>query len=319
MRLIDRLRQRGRAMARRHSYSFFSSLGALLSHRLGTLMTVLVIGIAMLLPLGLHLALVNLDRLDLREEQWGTLSVFMVPGTEVEAVEALAEELRVLETVSAVSALSPEAGLEEFSAVSGLDVLALLDANPLPWVLSVTPARGEGLEERVDALGDALEGRAVVDRVVVDRKWLERLGRLLETGRAAVNVLSLLFALAVVVVVANTIRLDVAARTGEIEVLALVGAWPSFIRQPFLYSGLWYGLLGGVMAMVLLNLAIEYLDRPLSRLLASYGEDAALRGLGLGETLALLLFGGALGLLGAWLAVQRHLRALRVGGSLGRR
>lgn len=319
MSLLGRIRQRWRAMVRRHSYSFFSSLGALMSHRVGTLMTVLVLGIAMLLPLGLHLTLLNLDRLELGEERWGALSVFMAPDTTQAQVDALAEELGSLDTVIEVTAVSPEQGLTEFRAHSGLGALELLEINPLPWVLSVVPAPGEGLEGRVEALSEALRGRAVVERVEYDRKWLERLERFLDLGRAAVTVLTLLFGVAVVVVVANTIRLDVAARADEIEVLALVGAWPAFIRQPFLYSGLWYGLLGGVTAMVLVNLGLEYLDGPLGRLLASYGEDTALAGLGLGETLALLGVGGVLGLAGAWIAVQRHLRELQPGGTLGRR
>lgn len=319
MSLFSSLAKRWRAMVRRHSYSFFSSLGALMSHRVGTLMTVLVLGIAMLLPLGLHLTLANLDRLDLREEQWGALSVFMAVDVTPEEVNALADELRALETVASVEAISPEQGLAEFRESSGLGALDLLETNPLPWVLSVVPAAGDGLEGRVLALSDALGGRAVVERVEVDRKWLERLGRLLDLGRAAVTVLAVLFGVAVVVVVANTIRLDVAARASEIEVLSLVGAWPAFIRQPFLYSGLWYGLLGGVMAMVLVNLGLEYLDGPLGRLLASYGEEAPLVGLGLVQTLGLLALGGILGLAGAWIAVERHLRELRESGTLGRR
>jgi cell division transport system permease protein len=316
--LIGSVRQRFRAVLRRHSYSFFSSLGALLSHRVGTLMTLLVLGIALLLPLGLHLTLVNLDRLDLREEQWGALTVFLADGVGEGPARGLAEELEALETVAAVELVSPDQGLEEFRAASGFGSLDLLESNPLPWVLSVSPAVGEGLEERVEALSDALQGRDIVAQVDYDRKWLERLGRLLDLGRAAVAVLALLFSVAVVVVVSNTIRLDVAARADEIEILALVGAWPSFIRQPFLYSGFWYGLLGGVMAMILVNLGLEYLDRPLARFLASYGQTAPLVGLGLWETLGLLLVGGALGFAGAWIAVRRHLRQLRVGGRLGR-
>ncbi|MEM1411765.1 MAG: permease-like cell division protein FtsX [Pseudomonadota bacterium] len=319
MSLLERLAQRWRAVIRRHSYSFFSSLGALMSHRVGTLMTVLVLGIAMLLPLGLHLTLVNLDRLELNEEQWSAVNVFMQPDTQAADIEALVTELESLDTVQAVEAISPEQGLEEFRAAAGFEALDLLGANPLPWVLTVAPTPGEGLEGRVQALSEALEGRERVERVDYDRKWLERLGRLLELGHAAVTVLVVLFSVAVVVVVANTIRLDVAARADEIEVLSLVGAWPAFIRQPFLYSGFWYGLLGGVMAMILVNLGLEYLDRPLGRLLASYGQSAPLIGLSLLQTLGLLLAGALLGFIGAWIAVQRYLRELRASGTLGRR
>ena len=319
MSLVATITQRWRGMARRHSYSFFSSLGALMSHRVGTLMTILVLGIAMVLPLGLHLTLVNLDRMELQEEQWSALNVFMVQGTQEAAIRELVGEVELLDTVQRVEAISPAQGLAEFREAAGFAALDLLESNPLPWVLSVTPTPGDGLEARVEALSEALQGRESVARVEYDRKWLERLGRLLELGHAAVSVLVVLFSVAVVVVVANTIRLDVAARADEIEVLALVGAWPSFIRQPFLYSGFWYGLLGGVMAMILVNLGLEYLDRPLARFLASYGQTAPLVGLGLGQTLALLLVGAMLGLLGALVAVQRYMRELRVGGTLGRR
>jgi cell division transport system permease protein len=285
-------------------------------------MTVTVLGIAMLLPLGLHLTLANLERLDLGGEDWGAVTVFLETGQDAERVEALASELRARADVAAVEARSPEDGLAEFRAAAGFGAsLDLLDSNPLPWVLSITPVveRDGDAEAPVAALTAALQGRDGVAAVSYDARWLQRLARMLDLGRALVTVLGLLFAVAVVVVVANTIRLDVAARADEIEVLALVGATDGFIRRPFLYSGFWYGLLGGVVAMVLVNAILLYLDGPLGRLLDSYGQAAALQGTGVAETLSLLLGGGLLGLLGALLAVQRYLRQMRRSGTLGRR
>ncbi len=318
--LLRRVRQRIRGTLRRHSYSFFSSLGTLMSHRAGTLMTLLVIGIAMLLPQGLHLALVNLERVDLQEEQWGAMSVFMAPAANAQSVNELMDELRALETVERVAALSPAESMQEFLQQSGFsESLMPLDDNPLPWVITVVPVGGDGLEARAQALSEALLGRSLVDAVELDRQWLQRLGRFIELGEALVTTLALLFALAVMVVVANTIRLDVAARSEEIEVMSLVGARPGFIRQPFLYSGFWYGRLGGVVAMILVNLGLEYLDRPLARLLESYGQQGRLQGFSLRTTLTLLLAGGMLGLLGAWFAVQQYLRVMAESGTLGRR
>jgi cell division transport system permease protein len=128
-----------------------------------------------------------------------------------------------------------------------------------------------------------------------------------------------MFSLAVVVVVANTIRLDVAGRAEEIQVLSLVGAGNSFIRQPFLYSGFWYGLLGSLLALILLNLSMYYLKHPLERLLESYGNAFSVKSLGVVDSLLVLLVGSFLGLSGAWLSVQRYLRHLRESGTLGRR
>lgn len=321
---VGAARRRLRSWARRHSYSFFSSLGAMFQHRIGTLMTVLVLGIAILLPLGLYMVLSHLDRMELEPEQWGAVTVFFASGTPESAVRQLAEEVANWPGVAGVDTVSPEQGMAEFSASSGFGAsLDLLEANPLPWVLLVNPVvSGDGvapLETRIGALMERLQAQPAVDSVQYDHKWLQRLSRLLELGRAGVTVLSLLFALAVVVVVANTIRLDVAARSEEIEILALVGAGNAFIRQPFLYSGFWYGLLGGLLALGLMQLCLYYLGGPLGRLLDAYGQDFSLQGLAPPQLATVLLGSGLLGLLGAWISVQRYLRMLVVGGSLGRK
>ena len=207
----------------------------------------------------------------------------------------------------------------QLGTVSG--AAEVLEENPLPWVLLVSPEEaGDAgrLDRRVDLLLQELLGLEAVASAQYDRKWLERLARLLELGGAVALVLTILFGLAVTVVVANTIRLDVAARADEIEILALVGAGNSFIRQPFLYSGLWYGVLGGLLTLILLAASLGYLGAPLGRLLQTYGQDFSLQSLDLPQMLALLAASGLLGMGGAWVSVQRYLKILRVGGRLGR-
>jgi len=320
------LRRRARAWGRRHSYSLFSSLGTLLQHRLGTLMTVLVLGIAILLPLGLFVTLQNLDRFELPQEEWNAITAFLPSGTAIADLQALAEELAARPDVAEVALVSPEEGMAEFQASSGFgQSLAVLEQNPLPWVMLVRPAAMDDapdtrdLELRVESLMAYLDDLPLVESVQFDYEWLQRLSRLLEFGRAAVLVLSLLFGLAVSVLVANTIRLDVAARAEEIEVLAMVGATHGFIRQPFLYAGFWYGLMGGALALGMLHAALLYLEQPLRRLLDTYGHAFDMYMLGWAQAGVLLLLGGLLGWLGALLSVQRYLRLLAVGGTLGRR
>jgi cell division transport system permease protein len=311
------LRSRIRAWGRRQLYSFFSSLGSLVTHKLGTLLTVLVLGIAMVLPLGLFVTVKNLDALDLQNRNWGTLSVFMQPGVGAERVRSLAQRIGE-EFGAAATELSPEQGMEEFRRASGFgEAMTLFDENPLPWVIEVTPPQpaGESIDTAVADLSEWLTARDGVDFVQADFKWLQRLARLLALGNAIVTVLGVLFSLAVVVVVANTIRLDVAGRVEEIQVLQLVGASHGFIRQPFLYSGFWYGLLGASLALVLLSACMLYLARPLSELLDAYGNTFEVSGLSAREVLVVLLSGAALGLLGAWLAVQRYIRQFRLAGT----
>lgn len=304
------LRRKLRSWGRRQLYSFFSSLGTLLSHRLGTLMTVLVLGIAMALPLGLYVTVKNLHALDLQQQDWGTITVFLEAGAGEADAMSLVERIGQQRGAIA-SAVSPGQGMDEFRAASGFgQALDMFEENPLPWVLQVAPQQGEDqdLEAAVQELGAWLEQQDGVDLVQVDYKWLKRLAGLLALGDAFVSVLAVLFSLAVFVVVANTIHLDVASRAEEIEVLHLVGAGNSFIRQPFLYSGFWYGLLGALLALLMLSLSTLYLWQPMDSLLDAYGNTFEMHGLGARAALYVLLGGGVLGFLGAWVSVRHYLR-----------
>jgi len=317
----SRLRRRTRAWLRRHSYSFFSSLGVLLNHKIGTLMTVLVLGIAMFLPLGLYITLDNLKGMNLRQDEWSAVTAYFKSGTDREEVQRVADELEKRLSPESVVIISPAEGMADFRAASGFgESLDMLEENPLPWVLQVSPQQGstDEVEGRIRELTGYLQTVDSIEVTQFDYKRLQRLGRMMELGQAAVTVLTLLFGLAVMVVIANTIRLDVASRAEEIEILALVGAGNAFVRQPFLYTGLWYGLMGAVLALILLALSMLYLGRPLGLLLETYGTVYRLRGLDTANTFWVLFCGGLLGWLGAWIAVQRYLRLLRVGGRLGR-
>jgi cell division transport system permease protein len=291
-----------------------------MNHRLGTLMTVLVLGIAMALPLGLYVTVKNLRAVDLQQDEWGTITVFLQNEIKEDEVRSLAAVID-RELQASAEIVSPEEGMEQFRAASGFgQALELFEENPLPWVLLVTPetAAGVGLEEAVMGLDNWLRARPEVELVQVDFKWLQRLAGLLELGEAFVLVLTFLFALAVVVIVSNTIRLDVASRSEEIQVLSLVGAGNGFIRQPFLYSGFWYGMLGALLALLLFNLCLFYLRQPLERLLDAYGNTFTVQGVGLTGVLIIMSAGGLLGFFGAWVAVQRYLRQIREQGMLGK-
>lgn len=318
---LNQIRRKNRAWLRRHSYSFFSSLGVLLQHKIGTLMTVLVLGIAMFLPLGLYVTLSNLDSINLHQEEWNAVTVFFKSGTKQAEVDRVKEMLVKTRQPGEVFVVSPDEGLVDFRKASGFgSSLDMLEENPLPWVMQVSPPSGstEQMEMYVTELMGFLQSVDSIEARQFDYKWLQRLGHIMGFGKAAVTFLILLFGVAVVVVVANTIRLDVASRADEIEILALVGAGNAFIRQPFLYTGLWYGLMGGLLAVVLLYMALAFLAGPLGLLLETYGTAFTLRGPGGANIIWLLLGGGFLGWLGAWISVQRYLLQLKVGGRLGR-
>jgi cell division transport system permease protein len=296
-----------RAWTRRHAFSLLSSLGSLARYPLGSLMTVAVVAFAIAMPLALHLALDNIERLAKQWERLDTLSVFLDVGIEQAAVDRLTSRLSTWPDVLAVDPITPQQGMDELSRQLGMDPVGdLLQDNPLPWVLEVTLSAGADR----DGLLQRLDGQQGVASVLADLQWLERLDAMTDVLGQLAWLLAVLLALGVAVVIGNTIRLDVQNRREEIEVMALVGATAAFIRRPFLYSGLWYGLLGGLLAWALIVAGLVALADPVARLGQTYAESFRLLGPST-TTIAAAVGGSALfGLLGAWLAVSQHLRRI---------
>ena len=295
-----------RAWREQHLYSFFSSLGRMIARPWATVLTVLVMALALTLPLLLYLVLDNARQLrgDLREA--GAISVFVKPHLDDAAVEDLARRTRARAGVANVVIKTPEQGLQEFRKESGFaDALDVLRENPLPAVLVVTPATAAS--DAATALVAAISAESNVDLVQYDAAWRRRLDAILGSATRAVEVLAGLLALALLLVVGNTVRLDIQSRAEEISVMQLLGAGNGFVRRPFLYAGVWYGALSAVLALIV-TVAVELmLAEPLRDLVASYDQRFAVHGLGWQAALAVPAIAVSLGWLGAWLAASRHL------------
>jgi cell division transport system permease protein len=298
-----------RAWREQHLYSFFSSLGRLAARPWAALLTLLVMALALALPLLLYLALANARQLhgDMRDA--GAISVFLKPHLDQAAVAAVAQRLRANADVAGVVVKTPEQGLQEFRSQSGFaDALNVLRENPLPAVLVVTPRHDA---TRVAELVAEFGREPQVDLVQYDAAWRQRLDAILVAATRAAQVLAGLLALAVLLVVGNTIRLDILGRAEEIEVMQLLGASNGFVRRPFLYSGLWYGAFSAALALAVIVVVELTLSGPLQQLATSYDHRFSVHGLDLLPALATLAIGAVLGWLGAWLASWRHLARTR--------
>ncbi|QOC23360.1 cell division protein [Wenzhouxiangella sp. AB-CW3] len=296
-----------RAWARRHAFSLLSSLGTMVRQPIASAMTVMVLAVALCLPAGLWLTLDNASRVGQDWERLDTLSVFLDEGVEESVAMRLSSRLSAWAEIAAVDPISPGEGLAELSGQMGLgEALEAIEDNPLPWVLEITPVSAGDLP----ALAERLDMEDGVDAVIVDLQWLERLAAMVDVIRMLTLVLAVLFAAAVAFVVGNTIRMDIHNRREEIEVMALVGATAGFIRRPFLYSGLWFGLAGGGLAWVILVAAVLMLGGPVAALGETYGTTFELQMPSREAVALLVLGGGALGLLGSWIVVNQYLRRL---------
>ena len=290
-----------------HLYSFVSGLGRVFRKPWAALLTIGVMALALALPLGLWLVLDNVARLGGSVEQSREISVFLKQDVAPERVLALAVELRARGNIASVEHRTPQQGLDELRARGGLDdiIAAAGEDNPLPHVLVVTPSGDELL------LASSLRQLPEAELVQHDAQWRQRLDTWLRFGGRVAFVLAALLGLGALLVVGNTVRLDIQSRREEIGVLQLLGATDGFIRRPFLYLGAWYGLAAGMLAIALLALVGSALRMPLADLAASYGSRFALGGFTVLQALAVL--GGAtfLGWLGAGIVAGHFLRQTR--------
>ncbi len=292
-----------------HAQNFLGAFGRLLRQPIGSAMTVTVIAIALALPAGLRVLLNNFETLS---GSWAgaiDFSVYLNMEIEESRARELATELEGRDDVTQVVFVPREAALEEFQSYSGFgDALDALEQNPLPHALIVRPAVDS--RDQIEELAEDLSELAETDLVQVDTAWVERMRSMLLLIARIVDLATVLLALAVVLVIGNTIRLEINNRRTEIEVVKLVGGSDAFIRRPFLYMGLCYGLSGAMLAMLTILLSLFTLAGPVRSLAGLYGSSFALRGLTPEQALWLLGTGAVLGWAGAGIATARHLRAI---------
>lgn len=300
-----RLRHRFNGWLTHHRLSAADSLARILDNPVSSLLTWLVIGIALALPAALNVALDNARQISDKWDSPAQLSLFLTATASAEQARELYRELQQRPDIAAVVLVSREEALQEFSLVSGFaDVLDSLDSNPLPDLLLVTPAPDAG---SVASLHQELSTDPRIAEAVLDMAWLERLNTVMELSRRMVLALGGVLVAGVVLILGNTIRLAIESRREEIVVVKLVGGSNGFVRRPFLYTGLWYGVGGGFFAALLVAGALWFLGEPVARLAELYQSRFELGGLGIMGSLNLVVLGGLLGLAGAWLAVSRHL------------
>lgn len=296
----------------RHAQTFFYTLGLLARAPLASLLTAGVIGVALALPAGLYVVLDNAQKATRGWDGSNEISLFLELQQSDADAAAIAKKVRTWPEVGAARVITRAEALVEFRELSGFaDVMdAFADDNPLPAVIVVEPAADGADTRAVEALLERLGRLSEVEFAQFDLAWLKRLYAILRIVERGVLVLSALLAAGVLLVVGNTMRLGVENRRQEIEIAKLFGATDAFIRRPFLYSGLLYGAIGGIIAWVLVGVAFALLGEPAQRLTALYPGDYRLQGLGAAPGLALVAGGALLGLLGSWLSVGRHLAAI---------
>jgi cell division transport system permease protein len=295
----------------RHAQALLGSLGRLARQPFATFLTVVVIGIALALPAALYLTVANMRAVTDGLGDTVQLSAYLAMPTTAAQAKQAAAAIEAREGVGDAVLVSPDEGLAEFRKRSGIgDALEALPDNPLPWLVTVRPSPPHDTPEALEALAADLRRIERVDLVEADTAWVRRIHAIEDTIERLVLLVATVLAAGVLAVVGNTIRLEISGRRAEIEVTKLVGGSNAFVRRPFLYSGLWQGLGGGLLAFALVAAGLAALGPFVGQLSAAYGATFALRGLARDEWPVLVGGGALLGLMGAWLAATYHLRRI---------
>ena len=294
-----------------HTQAFFGSLGRLARSPVSTLLTLLVIALALALPASLRLFVTNAQAATGNFGNAIDLSVYFKTDVPLAKAQQLASAARARADVAEVKLISADKGLEDFRNYSGFgDALAALKENPLPHMLHVRPRDTASTPAALEALRGYFSAWPEVELVQVDAQWVQRFNAILEVLRELLAIAAALLGVGVLAVIGNTIRLEIAGRRAEIEVIKLVGGSNSFVRRPFLYIGLLYGLGGALLAWGIIAVAVILVGESVDKLARLYGSHFQLQGPTAEEIGALLGAGAVLGWIGAWISAARHLRSI---------
>ena len=294
----------------RHFTMAGQSLGRLLHQPFASFMIVLVIAVTLALPAALNLIVKNAAAVSGSWDNALDFSVFLGRGTSAAEAVVLAGLIEQRADVANVQVITAEEALAEFKLQSGFgDAMDQLSQNPLPHTLVVRPS-GANTSESMVILREELANLPETDLVQVDTEWVQRFHAILDIVREAILIGSALLGTAIIVIIGNTIRLDIQNRREEIEVTKLIGASNAFVRRPFLWSGFWYGLLGGLLAIGLVQSGIYLLQAPIARLAGLYRSGIDVVAFELPEIGIIIGVGVFLGLTGSWFAAARHMRRI---------
>jgi cell division transport system permease protein len=295
----------------RHAQALLGSLGRLARNPFSTALTLIVIGLALALPTALKLFVTNAQVATGGFSGAVNLSVYLKTDVPLAKARQLEHSARERPDVAQVELIPADQAMEEFKTYSGFGAaLAALKENPLPHVLHVQPRGDAESSAAIESLRRYFTAWPEVDLVQVDTEWVMRFNAILEVLRRLVAVAAVLLGAGVLAIIGNTIRLEILNRRAEIEVTKLVGGSNAFVRRPFLYTGMLYGLGGAALAWLILEAAVAIMGRPIATLAQLYGSRFSLQGPSLDDIGILLGAGVVLGWLGAWVSAARHLHSI---------
>ncbi len=296
-----------------HLRAFLFACGEIVRNPFSNVMTLLVIGIAFSLPVIFFTLLQNAQSAAVNWHASPKITLYLKQGLSTAQINQMLQELNQNTEIEQAHYISAEEGMQSLQNSGSVnpDALQSLGSNPLPAVIEVTPNHINSSPQRIQQLYAQLQTLNAVDLAQLNLDWVKRLYYVLEALKYLTLAIATLFAGGLVLIVGNTMRLDMKSNQEEIDILRLIGATKSFIRRPLLYRGTLYGSIGALLAWVLYSIFLEWMQTPVSHLAMSYDTTMTLRGLSMLQGLAVIVIGGLLSYIGTRVVVNQYLRKER--------
>ncbi len=292
----------------RHRQAATGSFNQICRRPLSSLVTIIIIAVALALPCLFWVMTGNLQGLTGKWQRAGSISLYLKMNTTHAEEQELLKKLHAMPGVASARIFSAEDGLKLLTRQEGMaDIMSYLPENPLPTAIQIIPAITARHSAALDVLYQQLKQLPQVEQARMDMQWVQRLHSVLGFIRYITDSLLVLLAVAVTLIIANTLRLALYRQQEEVSVMKLIGATDAYIIRPFLYSGIWYAVLGAVIAVLLVNIFIYGLGAAVTHWLSFYDMNYPFTGMNPRQILLLLLFSATLGWIGARFSVKRQI------------
>lgn len=286
----------------------FSSFADLWKTPIATLMTVLVIAVALALPTIFHVLYKNSERISEQWDKASEINLFLKKDLSQQRIQVLIKKLGLYHEIETVTHITSHQALQEFKEMSGFSkALDYIGENPLPDLLIVIPTQDAMNIASSKLLVAKLKREQGIDLVRVDIDWIEKLQAIISVVVDIVIAIALLLLMSVLLIVSNTIRLNIQNQRPQIEIMKLVGATNSFIQRPFLYVGAWYGFLGGAIAWSFTFGLVLWLQSGMQSLMGLYQLQFEIVAMSLQEVGILLAVATVLGFVASYISVKQYL------------
>ena len=289
-----------------HVESARAALKELLRQPIGTLLTLLMLAVAMTLPLFMYLGIQSGQSVLGKLNESPQITVYMDTDAASSDADTVKNLLQRDSRIDKVRFISKQEGLEELQTNLDQNLVSMLDGNPLPDVFIVTPDPATS-PDQMQAIYKDITKLPLVESATMDTEWVQTLYRINEFIRKILWFLSLTLGMAFVLVAHNTIRLQILSRKEELEITKLLGAPASFIRRPFLYQAMWQSIFSAAVSLGLSAWLLAEVRPLVDAIFKPYGLNIGWRFFTFSEVSLVFGFVIALGVFGAWLATTQHL------------